>query len=111
VLQALKDIPIDRYSFETKELLQASFGPWAADIKELRKAAGDSAGDDLEFVLVDADFEALRSRAERQTLMRIPTSWHLDEATVSRIRASAATLLEESASFQRLMRDLKGVRR
>lgn len=54
VLRAFKDIPIDRYSFETKELLAASFERWASDIKIQRKAAGDTAGDDLQFVMIDA---------------------------------------------------------
>jgi NTE family protein len=107
VLRAFKDIPIDRYSFETKELLAASFERWAADIKQQRKAAGDSAGDDLEFVLVDADFEALRDAAEREVLMQIPTSWTLDEATVTRVRRAAKTLLAESAAFQTLLHTLK----
>jgi NTE family protein len=107
VLQAFKDIPIDRYSFETKELLAASFERWASDIKTQRKAAGDTAGDDLEFVMVDADFEALSDRTERDALMRIPTSWALDATTVARIRMAAKTLLAESASFQQLLRDLR----
>lgn len=107
VLRAFKDIPIDRYSYETKELLAASFERWAADIQRERKAAGDTAGDDLEFVLVDADFEALHDAAEREALMRIPTRWSLDEATVARVRRAARTLLAESAAFQGLMRTLK----
>lgn len=106
-LQAFKDIPIDRYSFETKELLAASFERWAAAIRSQRKAAGDAAGDELEFVLVEADFEALRDRSEREALMRIPTSWNLDVDTVARIRAAAKTLLTESAPFQTLMRELR----
>lgn len=106
-LQAFKDIPIDRYSFETKELLAASFERWAADIRTQRKAAGDAAGDDLEFVMVDADFEALRDRTEREALMRIPTSWDLDAATVTRIRAAARALLAESPAFQKLLLDLR----
>jgi NTE family protein len=107
VLRAFKDITIDRYSFETKELLAASFERWASDIKIQRKAAGDTAGDDIEFVMIDADFEALHDRAEREALMRIPTSWSLDAATVARIRAAAKALLAESASFQQLLRDLR----
>jgi NTE family protein len=107
VFRAFKDIPIDRYSMETKELLTASFERWAADIKRERKANGDSAGDDLEFVLVDADFEALRDPVEREALMQIPTSWALDAETVTRIRQAAKTLLAESAAFQDLLRLLK----
>lgn len=106
VLRAFKDIPIDRYSFETKELLAASFERWAADIKRERKASGDGAGDELEFVLVDADFEALHDAAEREALRQIPTRWALDEATVTRVRRAARTLLAESAAFQDLLRSL-----
>ena len=57
--------------------------------------------------MIDADFEALSDRAEREALMRIPTSWALDAATVARIRVAAKTLLAESASFQQLLRDLR----
>ena len=57
--------------------------------------------------MIDADFEALHDRAEREALMRIPTSWSLDAATVARIRMAAKTLLAESPSFQQLLRDLR----
>jgi NTE family protein len=107
VLRAFKDIPIDRYSFETKELLAASFERWAADIRRQRVALGDSAGDDLEFVLVDVDFEALHDAAEREALMQIPTRWTLDEPTVARIRRAARQLLAESPTYQQLLRDLR----
>jgi NTE family protein len=106
VLGAIKDITIDRYSFETKELLAASFGQWAAEIKRERRAAGDTAGDELDFVMVDVDFEALTDRAERESLMRVPTSWSLDPPTVTRVRTAARTLLDGSRSFQDLLRDL-----
>jgi NTE family protein len=110
VLQAFKDIPIDRYSFETKELLAANFERWAADIKQQRKLAGDAAGEDLEFVMVDVDFAALADRTEREELMRIPTTWSLDAETVARVRGAARTLLEESRAFQGLLRDLAATR-
>lgn len=106
VLSAFKDITIDRYSFETKELLAASFGQWAAEIKRERLAAGDAAGDELDFVMVDVDFESLADRDEREALMRIPTSWSLDAATVARVRAAARALLDASRPFRKLLRDL-----
>jgi NTE family protein len=111
VLQALKDIPIDRYSFETKELLAASFERWAAEIKVQRKAAGDAAGDSIDFVMVNVDFEALADRTEREALRSIPTSWSLDADTVARIRGAARTLMDESRPFQNLLRDLGATHR
>jgi NTE family protein len=107
VMQAFKDIPIDRYTYETKELLASNFGIWAADIKTQRKAAGHAAGDDLEFMLVDVDFEALHDAREREALMRIPTRWSLDGANLTRVRTAARTLLAQSEPYQRLLRDLQ----
>lgn len=106
MLRAFKDITIDSYSFETKELLAASFERWASDIRRQRRALGDSTGDDLEFVLVDVDFQALRDAPEREALMQIPTRWTLDEATVNRIRRAARQLLAASSAFQGLLRAL-----
>jgi NTE family protein len=111
MLRAVKDIPIDRYSFETKELLAASFERWADDVKRQRKLAGDAAGEDLEFVMVDVDFGALSDRAERDALMQVPTTWSLDADTVARIRRAAGTLLGESRAFQELLRSLDATRR
>jgi NTE family protein len=110
VLSAFVDIPIDRYSFETKELLVASFAQWAEEIQRERRAAGDTAGDDLEFVMVDADVELLADPVERATLMRLPTSWTLAPEMVWRVRRAAASLLQQSPVFQRLMGQLKARR-
>jgi NTE family protein len=111
VLHALKDIPIDRYSFETKELLAASFDRWAAEIKAQRVAVGDAAGDSLDFVMVDVDFEALADPTERDALRNIPTSWSLDADTVARIRGAARTLMDDSRPLQTLLRELGATRR
>lgn len=107
VLGVSKDIPLDRYSFETKELLRASFESWAADIRRHR-AGGD---DEIEFFLVDVDFEAHPDPAERDYLMSIPTRWRLEPGALPRIRAAARLLLSESPEFERLARRLDAVPR
>jgi NTE family protein len=107
-LSAFKDIQIDRYSFETKELLAASFAPWADEIKRERRAVGDAAGDQLEFVMVDVDFEALADRAGRSALMRFPTSWTLELENVAHIRRAAHKVLNQSKEYRKLIRELDG---
>jgi NTE family protein len=107
VLSAFKDIPIDRYSFETKELLAASFAQWASEITRERRAAGDSAGGVLEFSLVDVDFELLPDRSERTALMRLPTSWSLEVEDTARIRRAARTLLRQSPPYRKLLHELE----
>jgi len=104
VLNVTKDIPLDRYSFETKELLRASFAQWAADLQRNRP---DAAGAGVEFYFVDVDFEALQDADERRYLRGIPTRWALPDGALPRIRAAARTLLEESEEFQRLLRSLQ----
>jgi NTE family protein len=108
VLSAFKDIPIDRYSFETKELLATSFVQWAGEIKRERLAVGDAAGDRLGFVVGGVDFQALADRAERAALMRLPTSWTLEPENVLRIRRAARTLMQGSRSWRALLRELDG---
>jgi NTE family protein len=104
VLGVTKDIPLDRYSFETKELLRSSFAQWAADVQRNR---GDPAEAGVEFYLIDVDFDALQDAQERLYLRTIPTRWALPEGALPRIRAAARTLLEESDEFQRLLRKLR----
>lgn len=104
VLSVTKDIPLDRFSFETKALLRASFAQWAADLQRNRGDPDDRA---VEFYLIDIDFEALQDPQERTYLRTIPTRWTLPEGALARIRAAARTLLEESDEFQRLLRGLR----
>jgi NTE family protein len=104
VLGVTKDIPLDRYSFETKELLRSSFAQWAADVQRNR---ADDAGAGVEFYFIDVDFEALQDAQERLYLRTIPTRWALPDGALPRIRAAARVLLEESEEFQRLLRKLR----
>ncbi len=103
VLTSIKDVPINRYSFETTELLKANFEGWAREMREHR-AAGVTGG--FEFYLVEVGFDALRDSDERSYFMGIPTSFSLPSETVDRLRRLAARLLEESGEYQRLVRDL-----
>jgi len=110
VLSVAKDIPLDRYSFETKELLRASFARWREDLERNRSAEGGAAGEDgagVEFYFVDVDFEALLDPALRDELRGIPTRWSLPAGALHRIRVAARSLLEESDEFQRLLRSLQ----
>lgn len=107
-LRAFKDITIDRYTFETKELLAASFERWAADITSQRLEEDNALG--LEFVMVDVDLEALTDRQERVALRGVPTSFSIGADKVTRLQQAARTLLNESPAFQGLLRELEGTR-
>lgn len=103
VVRAIKDVPINRYSFETRELLEANFEAWASQIREHQPASDSSS---FEFYLVDVNFDAIHDPAERERFMSIPTSFHLPAQAVAVLRKLARQLLAESAQFRRLLNDL-----
>lgn len=119
VLKSVTNIPISRYNFETVELLKGNFKQWTEEIRSRRCAAADSAGGtdpayseadpcaDIQFYLVEVDFDAVPDKSERSHLMGLPTSFNLPPESVDRLRAAAHQVLTHSPEFQRLLRDLK----
>lgn len=109
VFRAIKDIPINRYSFETIELLKASFEDWARRVREQQSGdrQSDGAETGFDFYLVEVTFDAIRDPVERRFFREIPTSYTLTPETVDRLRALGPRLIGESEDYQRLLRDLK----
>lgn len=56
---------------------------------------------------IHIDFEGLPSPA-REELLAYPTTFSLQEGQLRRLREAARTLLDNSESFQRLLRSLRG---
>lgn len=109
VIRTIKDIPINRYSFETIELLKANFGGWARQMRgqnEGPQADGTESG--FDFYLIEVTFDAITDPAERNFFRGITTSYSLPAETVDQLRALGPRLINASADYQRLMRDLKG---
>lgn len=106
VLKAVKDVSINRYSYETVELLRANFEDWTRQMRE-HQPAGAAGG--FEFYLVEATFDAIRDGAERSYFEAIPTSFELPADNVDRLRQLAEKLLKESGDYQRLLRDLSSL--
>lgn len=109
VFRAIKDIPINRYSFETIELLKANFEGWARQLREKISEGKQTGGAEtgFDFYLVEVTLDAIRDPAERNVFRRIPTSFTLPAQTVDRLRALGPRLIEESDDYQRLLRDLQ----
>jgi len=109
---------IKRYNFETVELLRENLGKWAEEIRARRCGArsGDNeAGDtsevdswnDIEFYLVEVNFDALPNESERSYLKGFPASFKLPPETVDQLRDAAHRILAQSVEFQRLLWELK----
>ncbi|HET9701536.1 MAG TPA: patatin-like phospholipase family protein [Burkholderiales bacterium] len=102
-LKAVSDIPLNRYSFETAELLRSTLEQWRAE----RARRGLRPDADLHFHLVEVDPQRLADGRERDYFLAIPTTLSLTEEQSQRLRAVAARLLYESPEYQRLLEDLK----
>lgn len=112
-------VPIDRYSFETIELMkdrQEIYG-WRRDILILQaRLAGASAAEaeasiplpKLALHLMDISFDAIKDPAERERFFNMPTTFVLPAEDVDRLREIAGRLLRESEDYQLLLRDMGG---
>jgi NTE family protein len=119
VLKYITNIPITRFNFETIELFKENARKWIEDIRSQRcgarkseKPAEAAAGTpdpcaDIEFYLVEVDFDALPDKGERAYYKDLPTSFHLSFEAVDLLRAAGRRVLIHSPEFQRLLRDLK----
>ena len=110
-------VPIDRYSYESVELLKDMIARW----QTLRAAGGWRARSrgaatrrrrappsvpDIELYAIDVSFEAHPDPAERDYLNETPTSFVLSAEQVDRLRAAAGAAIRDSPEFQRLLHDL-----
>jgi NTE family protein len=118
ILLKATGVPIDRYSYESVELLKDLIGRWQT-LRSLREAtlAGGSANTalakmtdvpEIALYTVDVSFEANPDHAERAYLNALPTSFALTGEQVDRLRAAAGVALRESPEFKRLLQDLAG---
>lgn len=118
VQQLLKatGVPIDRYSYESVELLKDLIARWQT-LRALRAASAFAGASDpffaratdvpdLELYAIDVSFSAHPDPAERAYLNDLPTSFVLADEEVDRLRAAAGTVIRNSGEFQRLLQTL-----
>ncbi len=100
LLDAVTSVQINRYNFETLELLRATFANWVA--------AHPGPGGPIGFRLVHLSFDAVPDAEERAYLRGLPTSLSLSDTAVDRLRDVAGRLLRQSAGFQETLEALGG---
>jgi len=101
ILGISSTIMINKYNFETIDLLRRSIRAW-----QVEDAANTSP---LDFYLIHLNFNLLPEKAERDYFHGIPTTLTLPEDQVDRLRSVAAKLLYTSPDFQRLIHDIGGI--
>jgi NTE family protein len=109
-------VPIDRYSFETVELLRDITARWET-MRRIRDSAAFARGKDdslkevvnapdISLYAIDVSFAELADKTEREYLNNLPTSFTLPDEAVDRLRAAGASILLASPEFQRLLKDV-----
>jgi NTE family protein len=108
-------VPIDRYSGEMVEQLKDIDARWRTlrQIRESGAFAKDNGppmaeilnAPDADIYVVDVSFKALHDKSERDYLNQLPTSFHLPDEAVDRLRAAARTLILNSPDLQQALRD------
>jgi NTE family protein len=101
VLDAVTSVQIDRYNFETQELIQESFDKWTLELSSGKRPA--------RFQMITVSFDDIASEAERQYLHNLPTNFKLTPDQVDHLRRMARVLLRNNPKFQSLVRSLRPV--
>ncbi len=114
-LMQISSVPIERYSFETIELMKDR-----AEVASLQRQlqvdearlAGASAAEaearfpKIEFDVLEVSFDNLGTPEERDYFMDLPTSFVLEDEQVDRLREVGGRLLRQSPVFQEILNKL-----
>jgi NTE family protein len=101
ILGASSTIMINKYNFETIDLLRRYAGDWTYE----DKAAGRKP---IEIYIIHVAFAFLADKAEREYFQDIPTALTLPEEQVDKLREVASRLLFSQEPFNKLVTDLGG---
>ena len=101
ILGASSTIMINKYNFETIELLNHVARDWTHD----DEIHGHKP---IDFYIMHVAFDALADEQERDYFNAIPTSLYLEPEQVDHLREVAAKLIYTDKNFQRFVKDLGG---
>jgi len=114
------EVPINRYSFESVELFRDHMERWGEEIGELRQMqirqrenadrpdTPSASIPDVEFHIIEINFNDLPDAAERLYFNSLPTNFKLPEGAVDRLREVAGRLLRQSPTWSDLLQELMG---
>jgi NTE family protein len=100
VVNAITGVQINRYSFETLDLVREGLAKWAQELPP--RADGQPTRDHM----VEVGFDYLASADDREYFNSLPTSFKLDDEAVDRLIEAGRQLLREDPEFQKLLEEL-----
>ena len=116
LLQA-SGVPIDRYSFETVELMKdrAEINKWRRELRVaqarlagMSEAQAEASIPKISLEVLDVSFDAIPDPKEREYFMNLPTSFVLKPEEVDRLREVAGQLLRQSPEYETIVRQMGG---
>jgi NTE family protein len=107
VSRALVDIPINRYSTDTTELMREAVTQWRAELRQRPPAVQGIFTPDADIYFINASLTELADEDEQTRLMNIPTNLSLTDNELDHLLLAASKLLRNDKEFQRLLHDLE----
>lgn len=101
VVASLADIPIQRFSDETRYMFQRTLEHWQRFALSRRQA-----GQEMALHVAEVSLEVEPEPELRKRMVSLPTTLYLPDEEVNTLRLTGARLLRESAGFQQLLRGL-----
>ena len=101
ILGASSTIMINKYNFETIDLLRRYAGEWTYEDEVAGKKP-------IEIYIIHVTFASLYDKSEREYFQGIPTALTLPAEQVDKLRDVAGKLLYSQESFNKLVKDLRG---
>lgn len=102
VLGAVTGIQINRYTFETVELMRESLKSWAHELPRAKD------GTPVRIALIEVAFDQVQDADERAYLRNLPTSFKLPDEAVDRLIATGRRLLREAPELRALTAATQG---
>lgn len=108
-IQALIDIPINRYSGETLRRLRESAARWQAELREEAKRPGSIIAPDVEVHIIEINLRDAALLPGGDALVSAPTALALADDLVDRIRAYGYERFRSSPDTQRALATIRRV--
>jgi NTE family protein len=105
VMDAVVSATVNRYSFETMNLLRERVGRWEKDVRttRCRTALAIPDCDKFDVDLVELSFDAVKVDGDREYLDRVPTAFTLTSEQIIRLRNAAHALVDQSPELDRFL--------
>jgi NTE family protein len=106
VSRALVDIPINRYSTDTAELMRQAVSQWRRELRQRPPGTAGIFAPDADIYFINASLSEVSDPEEQARLMNIPTNLALTDDELDHLLLAATKLLRNDKEYQRLLRDL-----